>query len=482
MRIAVCDDDDLELASLSELIRSYQANRGIQVDCRFFHNATELLCGMKGGEYDIVFLDVLMPGISGIQAAQELRALDKNVRLIFVSSSPDFALESYAVDAYHYLLKPAEADTLFPLLDRAEKELSLQEKQGFILKNREGIVWISFGELVYVDVISKTVSFHLSDGTAHKAAAALSDFEELLLSRPEFIKTHRSYIVNLNYVQAVCTNYVVTKNGHNIPLSRLLHSRIQSAYMHFLLPADAEGHGAQAETSKSPARSDGLWRILLVDDDPADRTVWADILRYHGCVVRQAESGREALKLAGDEPFDCVLLDVMLPGENGYSICKELCGQTYTPVIFLSCLTESDRQIEGFAAGGADFIPKDTPADLFWTKVETRIRLAVSDRTRLCYGALILEPAGHRAFIHEKELLLTPLEFEILQYLSECAGQIIPPRRLFDRIWGGQPWDGGQTVQTHVSRLRRKLEKAWDGQHFIDTVWGEGYRFVPAEN
>lgn len=84
MRIAVCDDDDLELASLFELIRNYQVNRGTQIDCRAFHNATELLCGMKGGEYDLVFLDVLMPGISGIQAARELRELDKNVRLVFV--------------------------------------------------------------------------------------------------------------------------------------------------------------------------------------------------------------------------------------------------------------------------------------------------------------------------------------------------------------------------------------------------------------
>lgn len=482
MRIAVCDDDDLEIASLSKLIDEYQAARGVQIDRRLFHSGTELLYGMRGGEYDIVFLDVLMPGLSGIQAAQELRELDKNVRLIFLSASPDFALDSYIVDAYHYLLKPAEADTLFPLLDKIEKDLSLREKQGFILKNRKGIIWISFTELIYADVINKTVSFHLSDGSIHKAAATLSEYEKILLSRPEFLKTHRSYIVNLSHVQAVCANCVVTKNGYTIPLSRLLRRRIRDAFTEFLSPAVTGSPESEAPTAVSEEPAPGLWRILLVDDDPAERTLWSDVLRCHGCMVEHAENGRDALKLAADKPFDCVLLDVMLPGENGYSICKELCSVNPAPVIFLSCLTESHNQIEGFAAGGIDYIPKNTPVDLFWTKVETRIRLAVSDRTQLCFGTLILDLTEHRAFIGDKELPLTPVEFDILRCLSEYAGQVISPRSLFDMVWGGQPWDGGETVQLHMSRLRRKLEKSWEKHLFIDTVWGEGYRFIPEED
>lgn len=332
-----------------------------------------------------------------------------------------------------------------------------------------------------MDVISKTVSFYLSDGRTHRTAAALSDFEELLLSRPEFLKTHRSYIVNLSYVSSVCSNCVIMKDGHNIPLSRLLRRHAQEAYLNYLSPENAgsSGPGPQTTVPEGRTRPDGLWRILLVDDDPAERVRWADILRLHGCVVRWAENGENALKLAAEEPFDCVLLDVMLPGESGYSICKELCRLSRTPVIFLSCLSESDRQVEGFAAGGVDYILKNTPAELFWTKVETRIRLSASDHTRLYYGSLMLDVAERRAFIREEELFLTPVEFELLRCLSEEAGQILSPRKLFDRIWGGQPWDGGQTVQTHISRLRRKLEKTGETHHFIDTVWGEGYRFVP---
>ena len=150
-----------------------------------------------------------------------------------------------------------------------------------------------------------------------------------------------------------------------------------------------------------------------------------------------------------------------------------------TPVIFLSCLTESDKQVEGFAAGGIDYITKDTPAKLFWAKVETRIRISMSERTHLRYGPLLLDLTGHRALLDEKELSLTPIEFDILCCLSEHTGHIFTPEELYDMIWGSRPWDGGQIVQIHMSRLRRKLEKAWGGHHFIEAVWGQGYRFVP---
>ena len=118
MRIAVCDDDEKELSRFMELIKEYQLSRGITHDCRYFRSSTEFLCDIRGGEYDLVLLDVIMPGINGVEVARGLREADKNVKLIFVSSSPEFALESYSVGAYYYLLKPADADLLFSLLDR----------------------------------------------------------------------------------------------------------------------------------------------------------------------------------------------------------------------------------------------------------------------------------------------------------------------------------------------------------------------------
>lgn len=112
MRIAVCDDDEQEISRVGKLITEYQISRKESIDCHYFKSSTDFLCELRGGEYDLVLLDVLMPGANGIQTAQELRELDKNVRLIFVSASPEFAVESYSVGAYYYLLKPIEADAL----------------------------------------------------------------------------------------------------------------------------------------------------------------------------------------------------------------------------------------------------------------------------------------------------------------------------------------------------------------------------------
>lgn len=431
MRIAICDDDERERTCLSRMITEYQLSREVSFDCLLFHNGTEFLCDLKGGEYDLVLLDVLMPGVNGMQVAQELRELDKNVKIIFISSSPEFAIESYSVGAYHYLLKPVDADSFFRLLDRARSELFMQAEQGFALKNREGVVGISFTRLEYVEVINKTVAFHLADGVVYETAAALADFEEMLLSRPEFLETHRSYIINISYIEAFSGNCVVTKSGYEIPVSRHRRNQVRDAYIHFL---------------------------------------------------QRAVNGEEALKLAAAENYDCVLLDVMIPGEDGFSTCERLRGLVNTPIIFLSCFTETDKQMKGFAAGGIDYIAKNTPAELFWAKVETHIKLAMSDRTQLCYGALLLDLAARRATIEEKDLCLTPEEFDMLQRLSEHAGHTMTPEELFHMVWGGQPWDGGQQVQTHMSRLRRKLEKAYGKHCFIETVWGHGYRFVPEEN
>lgn len=352
------------------------------------------------------------------------------------------------------------------------------DKKDFTLNNRSGFVRISFAELEYVEVINKTVSFHLADGGVRQMSAPLAEVEEAILIHPEFIKTHRSYIVNLRHVRDFAAGHVVTKSGHTVPISRKRQNQVQDACLYFLSrEEEAKAADTSEEKSLRQKQTDGPWRILLVDDDIADRSYWTDILCSHGCIVYQAKNGEEALALEENQPCDCVILDVNIPGEDGFSICKTLRKRTALPIIFLSCHTETDKQIEGFSAGGIDYITKDTPAELFWTKVQTRIRLAASDRTQLCYGPLLLNLPARRASVDGKDLSLTPIEFDLLLLLSEHPKHIFTPEKILDMVWG-TPGDGGQAVQVHMSRLRRKLDKAWDAHCFIETVWGQGYRFT----
>lgn len=483
MRIAICDDDERELHRLAQLLTEYQWGRGKSVDCHRYSNGTDFLCEMRGGEYDLVLLDVLMPGINGIQVAREVRQRDQNVRIILLSATPEFAVESYSVGAYHYLLKPIDTDLLFQLLDKVDRELTAQDGQGFLLKKREGVVRIDFARLAYVEVMNKTVICHLTDGVTHETNDALADFEEKFLDRADFVRTHRAYLVNLSCIQAMEAGFVVTRNGQHIPVSRSRRKQVWDSYMRFVHEAGAVvpvPDGCRAEgLADGKQNPEGSWRILLVDDDQAERAFWMAVLQDHGCVVQPAQNGREALQMMEKGSYDCVLLDVMIPGENGFSICEKMHELAEVPIIFLSSLTETDSQMKGFMAGGIDYITKNTPASLFWAKVETHIKLAGSKRTQLCFGPLLLDLTRHRALLHEEELNLTPVEFSILWYLSERTEHVYTPEEIFDRIWSGQPWDGGQTVQTHMSRLRRKLDKAWDEHHFIEAVWGQGYRFVP---
>lgn len=356
------------------------------------------------------------------------------------------------------------------------------EDAGLVLENREGIVKIPFQGIEYVEVLNKKVSFHMTDHTLREWTGALADVEGKLLERPEFIKTHRSYLVNLCCVQEIGAGFAVTKAGW-VPVSRQRRSAAREAWLQYMkqaennIPVDDTGDVASAKIE----RRRGPWRILLVDDDPAQCRLWAGVLRGHGCIVSTTQNGGEAITLARREPFDGVLLDVMIPGEDGFSICQRLKEETCAPIIFLSSLTEADRQMEGFAAGGIDYITKDTPAELFWTKVRTRMELSVSERSQSLYGPLLIDLTARKAYVEGEELPLTSVEFDILWRLSERAGHVFTPEEISDTVWGQQPFDDGKAVLSAMSGLRRKLGRAWREHSFIETVWGEGYRFVPVD-
>lgn len=347
---------------------------------------------------------------------------------------------------------------------------------GLVLENRDGAVRIPFREIAYVEVLNKKVSFHMEDGTVREVTGALSDVGERLLDRAEFRKTHRSYLVNLGCVQEIAAGFAVTKAGP-VPIARQRRAAVRDAWLQFVETHDASQKNG---TSGGQKRPEGPWRILLVDDDAAELSFWADILREHGCIVYPAENGAQAFELAEREPLDGVLLDVMIPGEDSFAICERLKGKLCAPVIFLSCITESERQMEGFAAGGIDYITKDTPAGLFWTKVKTRIALAASERTQTLYGPLLLDLTERKVFVDGKELALTSAEFDMLWLLSERAEHVFTPEEIFEAVWGGQTPEGGQTALRAMSGLRRKLERACE-HCFIEPIWGEGYRFIPPD-
>lgn len=233
LKIAICDDEVQELTNISMLLKGYQKQNGCALRFDTFNSATDLLETIKGGMYDILLLDVLMPGINGMQTAREIRSYDLDIKIVFLTSSPEFAVESYAVNAYYYLLKPASQINLFPVLDKILLETS-RAGDALSIKHFSGIIRIIYDRLEFIEVMNKKLYFHQTDGSVKEICGALSDYESTLLNRPEFIKIHRSYIVNMGWIQELNQGILTTTSGHKLPVSRLLYSQVRERYMNHL--------------------------------------------------------------------------------------------------------------------------------------------------------------------------------------------------------------------------------------------------------
>lgn len=234
LRIAVCDDDMQELTRISNLLNQYHKNKAVVLKYDVFHNAIELLEAMRRHTYQILLLDILMPGMSGIQAAHEIREFDDEAKIIFLTSSPEFAVESYSVDAHSYLLKPGTADKLYPVLDKLLlKARRVEESLPLILPS--GVIRLPFSRIEFLEVHNRKLLFHLEDASVREMVGTLSDFEEKLISRQEFIKVHRSFIVNIEHINRLSAKELTTYAKQTVPISRLQYTQVRERYMKYLL-------------------------------------------------------------------------------------------------------------------------------------------------------------------------------------------------------------------------------------------------------
>ena len=177
MNIAVCDDQAEELETVTELLRQWQAQRRCPLHFRTFRSAAQLLDAARRERFTLYLLDVMMPGMDGMAAARELRSFDEAAALVFLTSSPGFAYESYGVKAMEYLLKPVRAQTLHPILDQLwQREQRPQDS--LTLKTGGTLIRIPFSQLAFVEVNGKHLYFNLAGGQVRQTAGTLRDYED----------------------------------------------------------------------------------------------------------------------------------------------------------------------------------------------------------------------------------------------------------------------------------------------------------------
>ena len=233
MYIAVCDDQTEELKDLTELLGAWETDRGTPVRVKSFRSAAALLDAARHERFTLYLLDIMMPGLNGMDAAREIRGFDKAADIIFLTSSPGFAYDSYSVKALEYLLKPIRTKTLYPILDRLELR-ERRPQEALTLRTGGIIVRVPFSQLTYVEVNGKHLFFNMADGTVYEVAASMREYEGALLARPEFMRVHRSYIVNMLQAEKLSPAGVITFSGHNVPVSRLLYGQLQKDYLALL--------------------------------------------------------------------------------------------------------------------------------------------------------------------------------------------------------------------------------------------------------
>lgn len=241
MHIAICDDDAQELNRIADLISSYAKEQHVSIRMKTFINAEDMLRAAQTEGFTHYFLDVMMPCMDGITAAQEIRTFDTEARIVFLTSFVEYAYQSYSVKAYDYLLKPAEQDRVFELLRQFQAQENCGEACIFI-QNGRSFFRIPFAQLACLEVNRKKLYFQMEDGRVLQIAGTLSEFEHELLARREFIKIHRSYIVNLNQISELSPEGCILISGKNLPISRLLYDRVRKKYMTHLF--GDEGGGA----------------------------------------------------------------------------------------------------------------------------------------------------------------------------------------------------------------------------------------------
>lgn len=235
MKIAACDDDLLFLKELSNLLNQYGEENHCNVEYKIYTNPLELVSQIeKGIHYDVILLDIFMPGINGIQCAKDIHTFDNFVKIIFLTSSTEFALESYSVRAYQYLLKPVQKENLFYTLRLLEKETEVVEKNVFVVKSKNGITKISLSKLEYCEVINRKIILHLVNGEECECNLRMNELEEKLKIFGMFLKPHRSFLINMDHIQTLTTHSIIMECGVKIPVPREKYVQIKQAYMEYI--------------------------------------------------------------------------------------------------------------------------------------------------------------------------------------------------------------------------------------------------------
>ena len=225
-------------------------------------------------------------------------------------------------------------------------------------------------------------------------------------------------------------------------------------------------------------------RILIVDDEPEMVRGLEDNLRFEGYQTLSATDGPRGLALALSEAPDLVLLDIMMPGMSGWDVCRQLRAKGLdVPVIMLTARGEEADRVLGLELGADDYVTKPFGLRELLARIRAVLRRPGPRQKfeELAFGDVRVRLRGRQVWKAGREIAMTRKEFDLLRYLVEHRGEVVTRDRLLDEVWGYDRYPTTRTVDTHILRLRQKLESDPEHPAYIVTVHGQGYRFVASD-
>lgn len=222
-------------------------------------------------------------------------------------------------------------------------------------------------------------------------------------------------------------------------------------------------------------------RVLIVEDDDGLREAIGLVVASDGMTSTAAATGSEALTLFTDSRFELVLLDLMLPGRDGFDVCRAIRRSSHVPIIMVTAVSDRAAIVQGLELGGDDYVTKPFETDVLLARIHAVLRRAVADGRPEVWrsGPLTVDFAAHRARCDDRELTLTPTEFRLLAELSVRPGEALTRGALLQLVWGYDYLGDSRLVDMAIKRLRDKLAEICGRGELIATVRGVGYRFDP---
>jgi DNA-binding response OmpR family regulator len=228
-----------------------------------------------------------------------------------------------------------------------------------------------------------------------------------------------------------------------------------------------------------------LKKILVVEDDLDIGELQKDYLEINGFHVDLQTSGKEGLKVALNEDYDLLIIDIMLPEVDGFEICKQVRVVKNIPILIVSAKKEDIDKIRGLGLGADDYIIKPfSPSELVarvkahLARYERLIGNSVIEKRELRIRGLVMDESARRVYVNNQEVSLTSKEFDILLFLALHPNRVFSKEDLFERIWGLDSSGDISTITVHVRKIRNKIELDPSNPQYIETVWGAGYRLT----